>query len=142
LEQLESAYRKLPNGQIPKFNTIADWKSAASGSGATAGFAQTAIGVADDYAKVMGGGQGSDSAREEVLKSFAMSHSPQQMESAIDAARGAVGSQMTSRIGSNKAMGRMYGEHMPSPTQYAAAPGKPRMMSTDGGNTWRTALAQ
>lgn len=142
LEQLETAYRKLPNGQIPKLNTIADWKAAASGSGATAGFAQTALGVADDYAKVMGGGQGSDSAREEMLKSFAMASSPQQMESSIDAARSAVGSQMQSRIGSNKAMGRMYGDHLPQPTQYATASGKPRMMSTDGGKTWRPALAQ
>ena len=142
LEQLETAYRKLPNGQIPKLNTVADWKAAASGSGATAGFAQTALGVADDYAKVMGGGQGSDSAREEMLKSFAMASSPQQMEASIDAARGAVGSQMQSRIGSNKAMGRMYGDHLPQPTQYATATGKPRMMSTDGGKTWRPALAQ
>ncbi|HEY6767999.1 MAG TPA: hypothetical protein VI386_24860 [Candidatus Sulfotelmatobacter sp.] len=142
LEQLEAAYRKLPNGQIPKLNTIADWKATASGSGATAGFAQTALGVADDYAKVMGGGQGSDSAREEMLKSFAMASSPKQMEASIDAARGAVGSQMQSRIGSNKAMARMYGDHMPQPTQYATAPGKPRMMSRDGGKTWQTAIAQ
>lgn len=142
LDQLEAAYRKLPNGQIPKLNSIADWKASASGSGVTAGFAQTALGVADDYAKVMGGGQGSDSAREEMLKSFAMSGSPKDMEASIDAARGAVGSQMTSRIGSNKAMSRMYGDNLPQATQYAAAPGKPRMMSRDGGKTWQPALAQ
>lgn len=111
-------------------------------SGATAGFAQTALGVADDYAKVMGGGQGSDTAREEMLKGFAMASSPKQMEASIDAARGAVGSQMTSRIGSNKAMGRMYGDNLPQPTQYMSAPGKARVMSRDGGKTWQPALAQ
>jgi hypothetical protein len=142
LDQLAEAYKKLPNGQIPKLNTIADWKATASGSGSTAGFAQTALGVADDYAKVMGGGQGSDSAREEMLKSFAMASSPKQMESSIDAARGAVGSQMTSRIGSNKAMGRMYGDNLPQAAQYATSPGKPRMMSRDGGKSWQQALAQ
>ena len=142
LDQLQTAYSKLPNGQIPKFNKAADWVAAAAGKGSTAGFAQTAIGVADDYAKVMGGGQGSDTAREEVLKSFSMAHSPQAMEAAIDAARGAVGSQMSSRIGSNKAMSRMYGDNLPQPTQYATAPGKPRMMSRDGGKTWVPALAQ
>lgn len=94
LDQLAQAYKALPNGQVPAFNILSDWKAAASGSGATAGFAQTAIGVADDYAKVLGGGTGSDSAREAVLKSFSMAHSPQQMASAIAAARQAVDSQM------------------------------------------------
>lgn len=132
LDQLAAQYKKLPNGQFPAFNKVSDWTAAAAGSGATAGFAQTAIGVADDYAKVMGGGQGSDTAREEVLKSFSMAHSPRAMESAIDAARDAVGSQMSSRIGSNKVIQRMYGQNLPQPTQYATAPGKPRMMSRDG----------
>lgn len=113
LDQLQSAYNQLPNGQIPVLNKFADWKAAAEGSGATAGFAQTALGVADDYAKVMGGGQGSDTAREQVLTSFAASHSPQQMQSAINAARAAVNSQMTSRIGSNPVMRRMYGQGVP-----------------------------
>jgi len=113
LDQLQAAYNKLPNGQIPKFNKVSDWQAAATGKGATTGFAQTAIGVADDYAKVMGGGQGSDSAREEILKSFAASSSPEQMKASIDAARGAVGSQMTSRIGQNKALQRMYGQNIP-----------------------------
>ena len=142
LDQLEAAYKKLPNGQIPKLNTLADWTAASKGEGSTAGFAQTALGVADDYAKVMGGGQGSDSAREEMLKSFAMSSSPKQMESSIEAARAAVGSQMKSRIGSNKAMDRMYGDNIPQPSQFASAPGKPRMVSRDGGKSWQPALAQ
>lgn len=110
LDQLQTAYSKLPNGQVPKLNKLSDWTAAAAGSGATAGFAQTAIGVADDYAKVMGGGQGSDTAREEILKSFSAASSPDQMKSSIDAARAAVGSQMQSRIGQNKAMQRMYGQ--------------------------------
>lgn len=142
LDQLEEAYKQLPNGQIPKLNKLTDWESAAKGSGATSGFAQTALGVADDYAKVMGGGQGSDSAREEMLKSFSMASSPRQMEAAIEGARAAVGSQMKSRIGDNKAMKNMYGSNMPEPTQFASAPGKPRMVSRDGGKTWQQALAQ
>lgn len=142
LDQLEAAYHKLPNGQIPKLNSLADWKAAAKGEGSTAGFAQTAVAVADDYAKVMGGGQGSDSAREEILKSFAMSSSPKQMEASIEAARAGVGSQMNSRIGDNKAMSRMYGNNVPQPSQFASAPGKPRVVSRDGGKTWQPALAQ
>lgn len=110
LDQLATNYKDLPNGQIPALNKVADWTTAAAGSGATAKFAQTAIGVADDYAKVMGGGQGSDSARNEVLKSFSMAHSPSAMAGAIQAARDAVASQTTSRIGSNPVMKRMYGD--------------------------------
>ncbi len=142
LDQLAEAYKKLPNGQIPKLNKLADWKSAAEGKGVVAGFAQTALGVADDYAKVMGGGQGSDSAREEMLKGFAMAGSPKDMEASIDAARMAIGSQMQSRIGDNKALGRAYGSNIPQKTQYIVAPGKPRLMSRDGGKTWQPALAQ
>lgn len=112
LDQLQTAYTALPNGKIPIFNKLSDWRAAASGSGATAGFAQTAIGVADDYAKVMGGGTGSDSARNEVLKSFSMASSAPQMAAAINAARQAVDSQMSSRIGGNPVLRNMYGQGM------------------------------
>jgi hypothetical protein len=109
LDQLQQAYNKLPNGRIPALNKFSDWAAAASGSGATAAFAQTAIGVADDYSKVMGGGQGSDTSRDQVLESFARSGSGAQMAGAIGAARQAVDSQMSSRIGQNPVMRRMYG---------------------------------
>ena len=124
LDQLQAAYNKLPNGQVPKLNKVSDWTAAAAGSGATAGFAQTAIGVADDYAKVMGGGQGSDTSREQVLKTFSAASSPEQIQAAISAARAAVGSQMSSRIGSNKAMQRMYGQNVPGISQGGSQSGK------------------
>ena len=112
LDQLQTAYSKLPNGQIPILNKLSDWTAAAAGNGATAAFAQTAIGVADDYAKVMGGGTATDTGREEVLKSFAQAHSPEQMAQAINAARQAVDSQMNGRIGTNPVLKRMYGDQM------------------------------
>lgn len=112
LDQLETQFAKLPNGQLPAFNKVKDWMSAASGKGAMAGFAQTAVGVADDYAKVMGGGTGSDTSRDQVLQSFAAAHSPEAMAAAIAAARQAVDSQMNGRIGSNPVMKRMYGDQM------------------------------
>lgn len=115
LDQLATNFKDLPNGKIPAYNKMADWTAAAAGSGATAKFAQTAIGVADDYAKVMGGGTGSDSGREEVLKSFAQSHSQAGMDGAIQAARDAVASQTNSRIGSNPVMQRMYGSPKAKP---------------------------
>lgn len=110
LDQLQSQSAKLQNGKIPLFNKVSDYVSYQSGDPAMAGFMQTAIGAADDYAKVMGGGTGSDSARLSVLQSFSNAHNPAQMKAAIDAARGAVGSQIKSRIGNNAVMQKMYNE--------------------------------
>lgn len=112
LDQLQKQYNSLPNGQIPVLNKASDWVSAAAGKGPMAGFAQTAIGVADDYAKVMGGGQGSDTSRAQVLQSFAAAHSPEQMADAVNAARQAVDSQMNGRIGSNPVLKNMYGTNL------------------------------
>lgn len=113
LDQLQANYDKLPNGKFPLLNKYSDYVSFAAGHPEMAGFMQTAIGAADDYAKVMGGGQGSDSARLEILHSFAASHSPQQMKASIDSARAAVGSQVESRIGKNKFLMRQYGYGLP-----------------------------
>lgn len=112
LDQIQEQYAKLPNGTTPAFNKVEDWVSAARGKGPMAGFAQTAIGVADDYAKVMGGGTGTEGSRDAVLKSFAASHSPADMAAAVAAARQAVDSQMNGRIGTNPVMKRMYGDQM------------------------------
>lgn len=117
LDQLQANYNKLPNGQFPMLNKVSDYASFAAGHPEMAGFLQTAIGAADDYAKVMGGGQGSDSARLEILHSFAASHSPQAMKASIDSARAAVGSQVTERIGKNKFLMRQYGYGLPQNQQ-------------------------
>jgi hypothetical protein len=123
LDQLEKQYAKLPNGKIPSFNKISDWISAAAGKGPTAGFAQTAVGVADDYSKVMGNGTGSDTSRLQVLQTFSQAHSPEQFKAAVDAARAAVGSQQDARIGDNPILKNMYGSGTAS--QRTPAPAKP-----------------
>jgi len=73
--------------------------------------------VADDYSKVMGGGQGSDTSRMQALNLIGAKQSPAQRAASIDGIRGAVGSQTTSRIGSNSVLSRMYGS---SQTQTSA----------------------
>lgn len=109
LDQLSTAAKDIPGGKIPAFNSIADWEKAATGSGPIAKYASLALGVADDYSKVMGGGQGSDSSRLQALKLVGASQSPDQRVGSISGIRGAVGSQLNSRIGSNPVLGRMYG---------------------------------
>lgn len=109
LDQLAAAAKDIPGGLIPAFNSIADWEKAATGSGPIAKYASLALGVADDYSKVMGGGQGSDSSRLQALNLVGAKQSPEQRAGSIAGIRGAVGSQTTSRIGNNPVLGRMYG---------------------------------
>lgn len=119
LDQLAAAGKAIPGGLIPAFNSIADWEKAATGSGPIAKYASLALGVADDYSKVMGSGQGSDSSRLQALQLVGAKQSPEQRAASIDGIRGAVGSQTQSRIGNNPVLGRMYG----SPAQTAPTAG-------------------
>lgn len=110
LDQLEAQGKKIPNNKLPVLNTFEDWQKLADGKGPLAGYAATALGVADDYGKVMGGGTASDHARDAALKLFAAANSPEQRADAIKATRDAVGSQRDSRIGNNQFMKRLYGD--------------------------------
>jgi hypothetical protein len=112
LDQLEDQYKKLPTDlgrQFPFLNTIQDYRSYQAGNPAMAGFKQTALAAADDYAKVVGGGTGSDASRAEFMQGFSHIHSAAGFQAAIDAARAGVGSQQDARIGSNPILKNMYG---------------------------------
>lgn len=110
LDQLQSVAKSIPSNQIPAFNSIADWEKAATGNGPLAHYASTALGVADDYAKVMGGGQGSDTSRLQALNLINKNQSPEARAGAINGIRDAVTSQTNSRIGNNPVLRRMYGD--------------------------------
>lgn len=109
LDQLSELGKKIPQGQFPTVNKIEDWEKLATGKGPLAGYAATALGAADDYGKVMGGGTASDSAREHALRLFSQAASPEQRQAAIDATRNAVKSQRDERIGKNQFLKRQYG---------------------------------
>lgn len=118
LDQLAKVANKIPANQIPAWNSIADWEKAATGNGPLSHYAATALGVADDYAKVMGGGQGSDTSRLQALNLIKSNASPEARAGALSGIRDAVTSQTNSRIGSNPVLGRMYGSStQPSPQQ-------------------------
>lgn len=118
LDQLADAAKDIPGGKIPVFNSIGDWERAATGSGPIAKYATIALGVADDYSKVMGGGQGSDASRLQALNRFGAEASPEQRAGSISGVRGTVMSQIHSRIGKNPIMQRLYGdESQASPSQ-------------------------
>jgi len=133
LDQLIAQHKRLGNGPIPKLNSWEDYQKFQTGDPALAGFMQTALGAADDYAKVMGGGAGgSDESRRQLKESFMNSLSDPQMESAVNAARDAVGSQVDSRIGHNKVMRKMYGYALPQDTLPPLSVFKGRYFNMDG----------
>ncbi len=109
LDQLEELGKKIPQHDWPVINTFDDWQKLARGKGPLAGYAATALGVADDYGKVMGGGNASDHARDAALNLFSKAASPEQRAQAIAATRNAVLSQRDGRIGTNKFLKREYG---------------------------------
>ena len=110
LDQLAKVGSTLPQNQLPVLNSIADWEKAATGQGPIAHYAATALGVADDYAKVMGGGQGSDTSRLQALNLIKANQSPEARTAALSGIRDAVQSQTNSRIGVNPVLKRMYGD--------------------------------
>lgn len=109
LDQLAAAAKDIPRGKFPIGNTVADWEKVATGSGPIAKYAATALLASDDAAKVIGGGVGSDKSREATLKIFNPALSPEQRGGTLEGVRGAVMSQINSRIGKNPVMQRMYG---------------------------------
>lgn len=128
LDQLAAAAKDIPGSQIPVFNSIADVEKAATGSGPIAKYASLLLGVSDDYSKVMGGGQGSDASRTQALKLVPANASPEARAAAIEGIRGAVGSQMDTRIGSNDVLKRMYGSLLPSANAGPVGGSKPGMI--------------
>jgi hypothetical protein len=109
LDQLQQAGNNIPHGQLPALNTLADWQKLATGNGPLSHYAATALGVADDYSKVMGGGQGSDSSRLQALNLIKANASEEGRGGAVTGIRDAVVSQTKSRIGNNPVLERMYG---------------------------------
>jgi hypothetical protein len=112
LDQLSVLGKKIPQHDFPILNTVDDWQQLARGKGPLAAYAAMALGVADDYGKVMGGGTASDHARDAALQLFSRAASPDMREQAIAATRGAVQSQRDSRIGNNQFLKRQYGAEL------------------------------
>ena len=113
LDQLAETAKRIPQNQIPKFNSIEDWTREAAGSGPLAEYASRVLGVADDYSKVMGGGIGSDQSRLQAANLVSAKLSKEGREGALNGIRGSVNSQINSRIGSNLILRRMYGSGAP-----------------------------
>jgi hypothetical protein len=107
-DQLYNIGKRIPDNSMPVLNKIEDWMSLAAGKGPLSGYASLVLGVADDYAKVMGGGTATESARNYALSLFAAAANQKQRLEALQGLLGGVGSQFKGRVGSNKFIQREY----------------------------------
>lgn len=110
LDQLKNAHDALGNGTIPVFNKYSDWLKYQAGSPQLATYKAKVLGAADDYAKVIGGGTPSDSAREAAADQFIYDLNNGQFDGAVESARDAVRSQVKGRIGSNSYIQKREGD--------------------------------
>jgi hypothetical protein len=120
LDQLNKAYASLGNTKIPIINKLDNLRKAAVGSGPLAAAYAAQLGVADDYSKVMSGGTGSDTSRQQALDILSVNLSPEARPAAISQIRQAVTSQRNGRVGTNPYMKDMY----PDPSTRQEAAGK------------------
>jgi hypothetical protein len=120
LDQLATAYAALGNTPIPVINKLDNLRKAAVGSGPLAAAYAAQLGVADDYSKVISGGGGSDSSRQQALDIMAVNLSPAGQAAAIDQIRKTIESQRNGRISTNPYMKDMY----PDPSTRQETPGQ------------------
>jgi len=116
LEQLDAAAQKISKHDFQILNSWTNWSKEAAGDKGISGYAATLVGVVDDYAKVMGGGGGSDSSRQLVLDIAQNKLSPQQRKEAIHNMQHAVFSQGISELAANPWLAMTYARDL----EYAA----------------------
>jgi hypothetical protein len=128
-DQLFELGKTIPDNGLPVLNKFNDWVDLSKGKGPLAGYAALALGVADDYAKIMGGGAASDSARDYALHLFAAAQTQEQRMSAIKGLLGGAGSQFHGRVGDNKFFQREYDNFVRSDLspKFGAQPATPQV---------------
>jgi hypothetical protein len=119
LDQLAQAHAALGNTKLPFVNKIENWRKAQVGSGPVAAFAAAALGVADDGSKVMSGGTGSDTSRQQFLDIIARDLSNEGMTASLEQIRKQITSQRNGRIGTNPYNKDMF----PDPSTRQETPG-------------------
>lgn len=120
LDQLKKAHDALGNQKVPSFNTVNDWMNFQAGTPELANYKQAVLAAADDYAKVMGGGNPNLEQFKQIKDGFAYNLNNQQADQAISTARNSVRSQVTGRIGTNSYIAQREGDILrddkPSPS--------------------------
>ena len=110
LDQLVRAHAALGATKIPAFNTYEQWRSFQTGDPALALFKQQVLAVADEYAKVQGGGNPTIEQFNAARDSFMANLNNEGFNGTVDVARNAVRSQVSGKIGPNRYMMQREGD--------------------------------
>jgi hypothetical protein len=102
--------QRIPDNGMPVLNKLEDWAKLAAGKGPLSGYASSILGLADDYSKVMGGGNATDSARDHALSLMGAALTKAQRLESLQALLADVGSQQHGMIGKNRFMQREYND--------------------------------
>ena len=119
LDQLLEAGNHISQDDWQILNKTKNWAYLTTGNSGISAYGMKVIGVADDFAKVIGGGAGTDTARATIMGAIDPKLSPEQRAAAVDAARGVITSQRNGRIGTNPYLKAMY----PDPSTMAEVSG-------------------
>jgi hypothetical protein len=110
LDQLKTAHDNLGNIAVPRLNSIAGWLKFNAGTPALAAYKQAVLAAADDYAKVMGGGNPTIEQFNALRDGFAYQLDNAQLDAAVNVARNSVRSQVEGRIGPNQYIRKRMGD--------------------------------
>lgn len=109
LDQTLQASNNISQNDWKIINKVKNWTAEELGKAGVSAYAAKIVGVADDYAKVMGGSVGSDKARDLTLNLLDPNKSPEAKKAAADAMKDSVKSQAEGRMGMNPFMRMSYG---------------------------------
>jgi len=102
LDQLVAAHQGIGGTSIPKFNSWENFLEWHTGSPQQAAYKAAVLGAADDYSKVVAGGNPTDSSRTQTAELFLPALNTGQIDAAVQQARMGVRSQVKGRIGDNR----------------------------------------
>jgi len=133
---------QLTRTQFPALNDAAAWARLESGDPAIASYHAAVTEVSDQIAKILqGGGSGtSDAKLKQAQDLFRTGFNKDQITAVSETLRTLLANRKSELIGNNRYLQKQYGSSAPASTPiFASSPGKPRMVSNDGGKTWQPA---
>jgi hypothetical protein len=110
LAQLERQSKVLGNTTFPDFNSLKQWTQQHIGEPGVPAFQATLFGVADESAKILGGGTATVEGFKQAEAILNRCFSNQQMDAAIAAVRGNLANRGNALIGDNVYLTRAYGK--------------------------------
>ena len=145
LAELVNQSNKVGRTSFPPLNKAEAWAKLESGDPGIVAYRTVVTEVADQVAKILqGGGSGSgtsDAKMRQAQEMFDTGFTKDQIKAVAAELRPLLNNRRDALIGDNRYLQHDFGKPTAQapPPVYASAPGKPRMMSTDGGKTWQPA---